>query len=249
VFFASVLLEGSAKTWWRFLCQRAGLELDTLFVWQTFHDQLLDRFRAVNANRHARDQLANLKQEGSVRTYAQKMQELAVQIPSVQDDELKDRFIRGLKTRTRMEVTMRDPETFEDAVKLADKFDSLFTPCLAGFGFKQQTPGKSTVDRMPNPILTRPANPSPSGPVPMEIDALRRKNVPLTPAERARLMKLGGCFYCRKVAGHIAINCPDKPFSQVPRVNNVERPEVLPEQSDLIALDSGLRSSENSMPQ
>jgi hypothetical protein len=140
VFFASALLEGSAKTWWRFLCQRPGLELDTLFVWQTFHDQFLDRFRAVNANRHARDQLANLKQEGSVRTYAQKMQELAVQIPSVQDDELKDRFIRGLKTRTRMEVTMRDPETFEDAVKLANKFDSLFTPGLAGFGFKQQTP-------------------------------------------------------------------------------------------------------------
>jgi hypothetical protein len=172
-----------------------------------------------------------------------------VQIPSVQDDELKDRFIRGLKTRTRMEVTMRDPETFEDAVKLADKFDSLFTPGLAGFGFKQQTPGKSTVARMPIPILPRPANPSPLGPVPMEIDALRRKNAPLTPAERARLMKLGGCFYCRKVAGHIAISCPDKPSSQVPRVNNVERPEVLPEQPDLIDLDSELRSSENSMPQ
>ncbi|GAQ92802.1 hypothetical protein KFL_011450010, partial [Klebsormidium nitens] len=128
VFFAAASLEGIAKTWWRFLCQKAGARVDALYDWNVFHDQLLDRFRVVNAMRHARDQLADLKQEGSVRSYAQKMQDLALQIPSLQDDELLDRFLRGLKTRTRMEVTMREPQTFEEAVKLADRYDSLFSP-------------------------------------------------------------------------------------------------------------------------
>lgn len=249
VFFAAALLEGVAKTWWRFLCHKAGAQVDILYDWSTFHAQLLDRFRVVNATRHARDQLADLKQDGSVRSYAQKMQDLALQIPSMQDDELLDRFLRGLKTRTRMEVTMREPQTFEDAVKLADRYDSLFNP---GFGFgRQPVPGRAPVARPSIPFTPRFANPPAAGPVPMEIDALKRRNPPLTPQERARLMKVGGCFYCRKErAGHIAPNCPLKPSSQVPRVNQVERePEAPTEHPDLIDLHSEPRDSENFTPQ
>ena len=202
VYFASALLEGPAKTWWRFLCHRKGDEIDTLLVWGTFRAQLLDRFRAVNATRHARDQLAGLRQESSVRIYAQKIQELAVQIPTMQDEELLDRFVRGLKTRTRQEVIMREPATFEDAVKLADKFDSLFSPGLGGFGpgFGRQPMGKVSVARPDIPILSRP-NPS-SGPVPMEIDALRRRNAPLTPEERTRLMKIRGMLLLQAEWSH-----------------------------------------------
>lgn len=179
VFFAAALLEGVAKTWWRFLCHKAGTRIDALYDWQVFHDQLLDRFRVANATRHARDQLADLKQEGSVRIYAQKMQDLALQIPSMQDDELLDRFLRGLKTRTRMEVTMREPQTFEEAVRLADRYDSLFTP---GFNFSGQAiPGRAPAARPSIPYVIRSTNPPIAGPVPMEIDALKRRNPPLTP--------------------------------------------------------------------
>jgi hypothetical protein len=82
---------------------------------------LLARFQAVNASRHARDKLANLKQDGSVRVYAKKMQELAMQVPGIQDDDLLDRFTRGLKPRSRMEVVMRKPQSFDEAVKLVDR--------------------------------------------------------------------------------------------------------------------------------
>ena len=41
----------------------------------------------------------------------------------------------------------------------------------------------------------------------MDIDALRRQ--PMSPRERAELMKKGACFRCRKT-GHRARDCPQK---------------------------------------
>jgi hypothetical protein len=204
VLFAAGLLEGGAKSWWRYMCQRLeGTEdLVELYTWSSFHAELLARFRAVNATRHARDKMASLRQDGNVRTFAYKLQELAMQVPGMQDEELLDRFVRGLKPRTRMQVVMREPETFDQAVKLADRFDSLFSP---GFGFDGQPRG-NRIGTNPTPILSRPANPV-SQPTPMEIDVLRRRVAPLTDAERDRLRKIGRCFRCRQ-PGHIATNCP-----------------------------------------
>jgi hypothetical protein len=82
--------------------------------------------------------MASLRQDGNVRKYAYKLQELAMQMSGMQDEELLDRFVRELKPRIRMEVVMREPETFDEAVKLADRFDSLFSP---GFGFGRQPRG------------------------------------------------------------------------------------------------------------
>ena len=247
VLYATGLLEGGAKTWWRFICQRLERtpEHELLMDWSYFHDELIARFRAVNATRHARDKMASLRQEGSVRTYAHKFQELSMQIPNVHDEELLDRFVRGLKPRTRMEVTMREPSTFDEAVKLADRMDSLFTP---GFGLDRQPKGRFNSTN-PIPILPRPANPV-ADPVPMEIDALRRRLPPLTDAERDRLRKIGGCFRCRQT-GHIATNCPLNTQTPVqrPGVNHIDHQAPSTEHPDLIDLDSEPRSSENFTPQ
>jgi hypothetical protein len=98
----------------------------SLYNWDEFRALLLARFQAVNSARHARDQLANPVQSGSVRAYATKMQKLAMQIPDIGEGKLKDRFIRGLKRRTQEQVVMQDPDTFEKGVKLADPYDSLW---------------------------------------------------------------------------------------------------------------------------
>jgi hypothetical protein len=164
-----------------------------------------------------------------------------MQVPSMQDEELLDRFIRGLKTRTRMEVVMREPGSFDEAVKLADRFDSLFSP---GFGFDRQ-PRANRIGTNPMSILSRPVNPV-SEPTPMEINALRRRVPPLTDAERDRLRKAGGCFRCRQT-GHIATNCPFNQSSvQRPTVNHVEQSISATEQPDLIDLEP--RCSENFTP-
>ena len=244
--YAVGLLEGGAKTWWRFICMRleGTPEEELLQDWTYFHDELIARFRAVNATRHARDKMASLRQDGSVRIYAQKFQELSMQIPNMHDEELLDRFTRGLKPRTRMEVTMRDPRTFEEAVKLADRMDSLYTP---GFGLDRQPKGRFASVANPTPISFRPANPD-SDPVPMEIDALRRRLPPLTDSERDRLRKIGGCFRCRQT-GHIATNCPLGTSTGRPSVNNVEHQAPPTEHPDLIDLGSEPRCSENFTPQ
>jgi hypothetical protein len=168
------------------------------------------------------------------------MQELAMQVPGIQDDELLDRFTRGLKPRTPMEVVMREPQSFDEAVKLADRYDSLFTP---GFSFSRQPSGSSTQGVPPVSFPSAAAaNPILPTSTPMEIDALRRKPAPLTQNERSRLMKTGGCFYCRILA-----NCPSKP-AQRPRVNNVETVAPI-EETEPIYREGEPRSSENFMPQ
>jgi hypothetical protein len=190
----NLLLDGSVKTWWRHTCtiHRAAGTLDTLYAWATFYALLLERFRPVSASHHARDRLASLKQDGPMMTYAQKMQELALQVSDMTDPKLLDRFMRGLRSRTRMEVAMREPQSFDDAVKLADRYDSLFSP---GFGFSRQPSGFGTrVSALPVSFAPQSANPILPTPTPMEIDALRRRPAPLTPEERTRLMKTGGCF-------------------------------------------------------
>jgi hypothetical protein len=56
VFFASGLLDGPIKTWWRHICtvhQAAGT-LDSLYDRSIFHALLLARFCAVNASGNAR---------------------------------------------------------------------------------------------------------------------------------------------------------------------------------------------------
>ncbi|GAQ84542.1 putative retrotransposon protein [Klebsormidium nitens] len=138
VYLAAGLLTGSAKSWWRYTGLAHGGN-QTLYSWDAFSGELLSRFRAVNSTRHARDKLAGLRQDGSVRTYAQTMQESSLQVPGIQDEELLDRFIRGLKPRTRQEVIMREPETFEEAVKLADRYDSLWGSAGLQSGFARPT--------------------------------------------------------------------------------------------------------------
>ena len=53
----------------------------------------------------------------------------------------------------------------------------------------------------------------------MELDAITK----LTPSERDRLRKSGGCFRCRQ-AGHLARDCP-LPNCQHPRLDAMEQEE------------------------
>jgi hypothetical protein len=230
VLFAAGLLIDGAASWWRFSCMSHDSDSQaSLYDWDEFRALLLTRFQAVNSARHTRDQLANLVQSGSVRAYATKMQELAMQIPDIKEGELKDCFIRGLKRRTQEQVVMQDPDTFEKAVKLADRYDSLWGSANLFFNTRRTPSGtwatSATPPPTPNPFSSRGANLGSSHPTPMEIDALQRKPTPLTQTERAHLIKIGGCFYCRQT-GHMIGDCPNKPPGRPPmqrKVANMER--------------------------
>ena len=48
-----------------------------------------------------------------------------MQINGLSSSQILDKFIRGLKPKTRIEVELRDPQTTEEAYRLADRFDRI----------------------------------------------------------------------------------------------------------------------------
>ena len=48
-----------------------------------------------------------------------------MQIRGLSDSQILDKFIRGLKPKTRIEVELRDPRSTEEAYRLADRFDRI----------------------------------------------------------------------------------------------------------------------------
>ena len=102
---------------------------------------------------------------------------------------------------------MQQPANLAAAETIAERVDAVtFKPMNRASGFR------------PNPH-TR----SPGGTTPMELDAISK----LTPNERERLRKAGGCFRCRQL-GHMARDCTMANRTH-PRINAIdeEQPEEL----------------------
>jgi hypothetical protein len=173
--------------------QAARGYLPEIETWDDFKKELTSRFQAVNAVRAARDRLANIRREKTVRGYVEAFQNLVMQIPDITNAEALDRFVRGLKPRTKQEVVMREPYNFEEAIHLADWFDSL----ISGLG----TPSR------PGGFYTQRTQPEPTQfgqgwrPVPMEVNTMnggRSRRTPLTATEREKLIRTGGCFIAER---------------------------------------------------
>jgi hypothetical protein len=150
---------------------------------------------------------------------------------------------------------MHDPDIFQKAVKLANRYDSLWGSVNL-FSNTRRTPSGTLATSTkppptPNSFLSRSVNLGGSHPTPIEIDALQRKPTPLTQTERAHLIKIGACFYCRQT-GHMIGDCPNKSPGRPPmqrKVANMEQTPTPGAQPDLIDLGDKPREPKISMPQ
>lgn len=202
--YASTLLRGQAQLWYRLQCLRVEGDDAPFDSWAAFVTALRQQFTTINIIKRARDRLANLRQYRDVQRYVFEFNSLCLKIPDITISEKMDRFIRGLKPNIRKEIELREPETLEEAMSMAERVDNIhsatyFNPRLSSFRSN-----------------SRPVNNS-SGPTPMDLGAMktsdRRENKGpgrLTPEERERLRKIGGCFYCRQT-GHTLDQCPLRP--------------------------------------
>ena len=214
--YLSTLLTGPALVWWRTLFRTPAQPQDI----DAFATALRTTFAVINPVKTARDQLARLRQRKSVREYAAIFRQLTLSIPGITDDEKKDRFVRGLKPRVMQAVVMKDPDTFAEAVQMAERYDTIAFELVRNSNTYRDAVASSSRGDNHN-------NSQHEGPTPMDLGTVaairqqqastsrnpygngQRQFTKLTPELRQQLIREGKCLYCRK-PGHIAINCPNK---------------------------------------
>jgi hypothetical protein len=136
----------------------------------------------------------------SVNMYNHEFRAIMLELPDMDPATCMHYYLKGLKEGIRPFVAMQQPANLATAEAIAERVDAVtFKPQNRGAGYRSN-PGYRT----------------PGGPTPMELDAITK----LTPAERDRLRKIGGCFRCRQT-GHLARDCP-LPNRQHPRINAIE---------------------------
>ena len=189
----SILLRDNAAIWWRSHVEDADIHVvDMITDWRSFKNALTDQFKPVNAIKTARDKLASIKQVKSVQEYSANFRSLVLEIPGITEDEKIDRFSRGLKDNVRLEVELREPATLNEAIKVADRYDTITS---------QHNKAR------PESVKRQTALPAPTGPIPMDIDNSRYRK--LTEKDKEQLMKNRAYFYCRKL-GRMISSCPAK---------------------------------------
>lgn len=189
IVFAGTALTGNAKTWYRAMRMEKVVK-----TWDDFQSSLKAHFFPIDPIRHARDQLHPLVQTGSVRDYTATFRHLISIIGNMSEDEKLDRYVRGLKTRTRNQVELKEPNSFEEACRLAEMIDV-------------------SNDRIFNRSVypPRPQHRR-QGPEPMDLNAIpehreKPKFKKLTPEEKDRRRREGLCLYCGS-SEHKLDGCP-----------------------------------------
>ncbi|ODQ51497.1 hypothetical protein SAICODRAFT_8798 [Saitoella complicata NRRL Y-17804] len=86
---------------------------------------LMKYFAPVNAARALRDEWHGSRQTTSVGEYVTRLNNLRIQIPEIRDIEFLDKFIHGLKPKVRLELELRNPQTLDEAIMIADRYDSI----------------------------------------------------------------------------------------------------------------------------
>jgi Ty3 transposon capsid-like protein/Zinc knuckle len=199
--FVSTLLRDEALLWFR--SYYANQDPKTPLTWNTLRAAMQEYFAPPNEDRRLQDEWANLRQHGTVFEYVSVLTALAMRIPGLGQNQILDKFIRGLKPKTRIEVELRDPKTPDEAYRLADRFDRIVYG-TRNTSFLTQNYNRYAPTSNGNTYGNTYGNTNVDYGEPMQIDTLRPRR-PGSNGQRRRTQGL--CFTCGR-PGHIAMNCP-----------------------------------------
>ena len=86
----------------------------TPLTWEILRAAMREHFAPPNEDRRLQDEWANLRQQGTVFEYVSVLTTLAMRIPGLSQTLILEKFIRGLKPKTRIEVELRPQDTRRD---------------------------------------------------------------------------------------------------------------------------------------
>lgn len=227
VTYSASFLTDAAHSWYTSECDRAkGKAFSSSGGFATFYefaDALAVRMGDPDPASKARDRLATLRQNTSVKHYADEFQRIVTYIPDRHPDDLRHDFIKGLKYRIRELLAGHDTTkmTWHEVRDLAYRFDdAVMTTNASRPRSDDRRPDR---DNRPNDPMqlgntetrgrtthrsadhSRSSTPHRNSTASSSRDPLP----PLTEALRAELRANNGCFRCRKPnAGHTARDCP-----------------------------------------
>jgi hypothetical protein len=214
---AATYLEGPVAVWWRSVATQLQNQVppNNVLTWGAFKQQLVGQFKPIDSTKMARDQLANLKQMGSVQRYNTEFNRLVLEAGNVGPVEALDRYTRGLKPEIRMEVELANITSVQQAQVKAQRVDSItwqshsggrpfYPPALTNSSYAPMdistiqsigTPKQDTGIDNVNTMVTRINRPRSQQYAP-----------PMTREEFQRCRKNGLCLKCKK-PGHTARFC------------------------------------------
>ncbi|KAJ2788916.1 hypothetical protein GGI18_002695, partial [Coemansia linderi] len=155
-------------------------------------------------------ELDNLKQTGSITDYANRFQILAARLQLDDNEELRRKFARGLRTNGRVQLAMRDPPTLAESIRLAIRYELAYMGATA-------IPNRAAA---PTRVVQRQIRDENAMDVDImaadegaeELDINAVQSAPRYHArngERERCRAQGLCFRCKQ-HGHRSFECPDR---------------------------------------
>ena len=222
-------LRGTARTWFRL----SGLEATT--DWDTFKTEFTKEFKPSDHEQAIIRELRDLRQTSlkDIDAYINRFRDLALQLDEPSDKMLREYFVQGLVTETQLQVQLANPSTWQEAISVAERINSVFTSVRHG----HKTKAEFLPSRTSNPSSKTEPDLPPGEPMDVDhfstflaslVNSFQRKKTPypsrrplpkLTPSDRAHLRRIGACFRCREI-GHMADKCRGTGQS----VNAVETP-------------------------
>ena len=227
--YTCLFLENKARLAWDHRARELDDKSAGCHNWQTFSALLRKLLGATNTDITGRARLRDLRQTGSVQTYAEAFLRYARSLETPMPDlELREQFIHGLKRDVQQYIRQQQPDSFHEAQTAATLYDKTFyglfkksqssstaVPMELGsvstsrrhvrINSRSPSPGPSNRRSLtPRPTNRRSTTPQSSNrshsPAPARLNAL-------TAEERQRCIDENLCFRCRK-PGHRTSSCP-----------------------------------------